>query len=113
MYNFGKGSSVLPGFTTGSISLSDTGTLSISGSGALVKDLSLSNKNLFTVTNQAGDKLKLTVAPTTGVFKGSFIYPGQKKKATTFSGVLFQDQLEGAGYFLGPDGGGSVSLFAR
>ena len=57
-YTYVKSGSVLPGFTAGTLELSDTGTLSLSGSGPLIKQLTLS-KSLFTVTDPGSDKLHL------------------------------------------------------
>lgn len=105
----GKNGSVLPGFTSGALTLSDTGTLSVPASGPLVKNVMLSPPHTFTVTNPGTDKLKMTVTASNGVFKGTFVYPGDKKP-TAFGGVLFQDQIDGGGFFLGPNGSGAVSL---
>jgi hypothetical protein len=105
----GSGESVLPGFTNGTLVLSDTGTLSLSGATPLEKTVMLTSKNALVVTDPGGDKAKATITASTGVFKGSFLYPGQTKR-TDFDGVLFQDQTIGGGFFVGPDGGGAVSL---
>lgn len=102
--------SVLPGFSSGVLVLSDTGTLSVSGSGSLVKDVTLVSPSKFEVTNPGADKLTITVTASTGSFKGTFHYPGKKNTVTDFSGVLFQDQTLGGGLFLGPDGSGAVLL---
>jgi hypothetical protein len=104
-----RGGSVLPGFNGGTLQLNDKGTLSGSGMGSIVKDLTLNSKNAFLITNPGTDKLKVTVTPSSGVFKGTFVYPGQTRP-TAFDGVLFQDQTAGGGFFLGPDGGGRVIL---
>ena len=109
VYRFAAGKSVLPGFTSGTLELSDTGALSVSGSTELVKDVTLKSNNTITVTNPGTDALKMTITPTNGVFKGTFLYPGQTKR-TSFNGVLYQDQTYGEGLFLGPNGSGSVIL---
>jgi hypothetical protein len=109
LYTYAKGDSVLPGFTTGTLEFSDTGTLSVSGTEPLVQELSLTPANHFELVDPVQDKLKVSVNAATGLFKGTFYYPGQKKP-TDFSGVLFQDQTIGGGFFLGPDGSGPVSL---
>jgi hypothetical protein len=61
------------------------------------------------ITGADKDSLKVALTPATGLFTGAFIYPGQKAP-TVFGGVLLQDQVRGAGLFLGPDGSGAVSL---
>jgi hypothetical protein len=104
----GRGESVLPGFTDGTLVLSDTGTLSLSGT-PLEKAVMLTSKNALVVTDPGMDKTKATITASTGVFKGSFFYPGQTKR-TDFDGVLFQDQTIGGGFFVGPNGSGTVSL---
>ncbi|MGA3172383.1 MAG: hypothetical protein ABSE62_15380, partial [Chthoniobacteraceae bacterium] len=100
------GSSALPGFTNGSLVLSDTGTLST----ALVQSVTLGTNNALDVNQPVMDGLKVKLRVTNGVFTGSFTYPGQPPHSspTSFGGVLFQDQTKGAGFFVGPDGGGVV-----
>ena len=99
---------VLPGFpvegaaTGGVLALSDTSGLILSAT------TYLTTSNKLTITNPP-DKLKVSITPSTGVFKGSFEYPGPMKKID-FTGVLFQDQTIGEGLFLGPDGSGTVTL---
>ena len=97
-----RGGSVLPGFTAGTLAVTD-----MSGS-IFSAPAALTSANKISLTNPPG-KLKMTITPSTGVFKGSFVYPGQTK-ATDFSGVLFQDQTIGGGFFLGPNGSGTVQL---
>jgi hypothetical protein len=63
----------------------------------------------LTVTDPGTDKTNATITASDGFFKGTFQYPGQKKP-TDFDGVLFQDQTPGAGFFVGPDGSGTVNL---
>jgi len=74
--------------------------------------MKLSAANVLKVTNSGKDKLKLTITPSTGVFNGTFQYPvaGGKTVLTTFTGVLFQDQVNGGGFFLGPNGSGAIDL---
>jgi hypothetical protein len=101
--------SVLPGFPVegsanyGTLVLSDTSGLMLSGSA----QLSPGNKLIVTGPE---DDLRLTISASTGVFKGTFLYPGAHRKRTDFSGVLFQDLTMGGGYFLGPGGSGTISL---
>ncbi len=103
------GSSILPGFVSGTLQLSDTGTLSISDTTQLDQTIALSTHNVFQLVAPVSDKLKISIKSANGVFSGSFLYPGDKTR-TDFSGVLFQDQTIGCGFFLGPDGSGTVSL---
>jgi hypothetical protein len=98
-----EGSSVLPGFTTGTLVLSDTTGVVLTGTCRL----SAANK---LITTNPPDKLTVTINPSTGVFKGTFMYPGKTPKPTDFAGVLFQDQTNGGGFFLGPNGSGTVNL---
>ena len=106
------GSSALPGFPGGTLVLSDSGALSESGSTELVQDVTLTSHNALAVTKPPMDGLKVTLTPSNGVFKGSFLYPipGKKPKLVEFSGVLFQDLSNGGGFFIGPAGSGIVSL---
>ena len=101
-----KHESVLPGFTTGTLVLSDTGTLAFN---PIVKDVTLTSMNQLIIQNPASDHLKVTIKASRGTFKGSFIYPG-KKKPIPFGGVLDQQTVSGAGFFLGPFGSGNVKL---
>jgi len=93
---------VLPGFTRGTLALSDTSGLILSGS-----------SHLFAgqlVVPHPKDNLTVTINPATGIFAGSFDYPGKTPRLTDFGGVLFQDQAIGAGFFIGPNRGGTVTL---
>ena len=110
----GNGGSVLTGFDSGTLEFSDTAALSISGTSQLDEAVSLNYENQLSFTNPvAGERVTAKITPSTGVFKGTFIYPKsntRKATRTTYSGVLLQDQLFGGGYFMGPNGGGTVSL---
>jgi hypothetical protein len=107
-----KKGSVLPGFTNGTLELSDTGALSLSGTEFLDKQVTLTSKNTLTVMDPGKDKLRIIITVASGVFRGTFLYPvpGKPPKLTGYYGVLFQDQTIGAGFFLGPDRSGTVSL---
>lgn len=105
LYAVAKKGSVLPGFTSGTLELSDTGALIT----PMDKTMTLTSANTLTVTNPGPDKTKITIHPSTGLFSGSFVYPNQTGR-TDFDGVLFQDQTIGSGFFLGPGGSGNVSL---
>ncbi len=109
LYTYPTGNSVLPGFTTGTLDLTDSGKLSLSGTTHLNQAVVLTSTNTLNLTAPIHDKLTVAVSPSTGVFKGTFVYPG-KTTPTAFAGVLFQDQTKGGGFFLGPDGSGSVTL---
>jgi hypothetical protein len=95
------GSNPLPGFSAGTLTLSDTTGTILSGSAQLT------SANKLVISNPP-DGLKITLTHP-GIFKGSFIYPGQTKR-TDFAGALFQDQIIGEGFFLGPNGSGIVTL---
>jgi hypothetical protein len=60
------------------------------------------------ITAMTGEKLSLTVTPSTGLFKGVFTPSGGEK--VQIQGALFQDSQTGTGYFLGPKTSGSVYL---
>ena len=100
------GVSVLPGFSRGTLEV--TGT----DGEALVKDVALSAANALAVTNPAADKLKVTITPATGVFKGTFrdSHAGATTVLTTFTGVLFQQSSVGGGFFVGAKDSGGVTL---
>ena len=105
------GSGVLPGFpaeggtSSGTLALSDTSGIILSGT------TQLSDSNKLIISNPQ-DRLNVAITPSTGTFRGTFMYPvpGNRPKPTAFAGVLFQDQTIGSGFFQGPNGGGTVSL---
>jgi ELWxxDGT repeat protein len=101
-YRCPKGGSVLPGFTSGTLELADS-----SGSVAHLITLTPPPANAFLITS--ADGLKLGVKSATGLLSGSILLPGQSR-VTPFSGVLFQKTKSGSGFFLGPNGPGSVDL---
>jgi hypothetical protein len=70
--------------------------------------LSVSNKNVVTVTDAAADNLTVKLSAK-GALTGSFIHTVTGKK-TTFSGVLQQKLNVGGGVFMGQTTAGSVSL---
>lgn len=104
-YSFTSGGSVLPGFVSGTLTLSDTNAVVLSGSAHLAAGDALSLYNPV-------DQLKVTLTPSTGIFKGAFSYPiaGKTAKRTAFSGVVLQSQNTAGGFYLGPNGSGMVSL---
>jgi hypothetical protein len=103
VYIVGKGSSVLPEFTTGALELSDTSGFT------LTADADLDSGNILFLDDPE-DGLKVSITPSTGLVKGSFYYPDGSSKRTDFTGVIFQDQNLIDGYFLGPNGSGDIDL---
>ncbi len=95
------GASVLPGFTTGTLVLTDTSGLSISNT------VSLSSSNVLTITGTNVAATRAAISAANGILSGAFTYPGQKKP-TSFQGVILQDAKTGQGLFIGPNGSGSV-----
>lgn len=69
----------------------------------------LDTKNLLQAAAPASTALKFTIAPASGLFTGTFMHPGTKK-ATPFSGVVFQKQNLATGVFTGSSKSGYVSL---
>jgi hypothetical protein len=86
------------------------GQLILSGGGFadswtnLIK-LDLNNK----VGGISSNKLKLTLTPATGLFKGSILNP-DTGKPLPFQGAIFQSDNSGFGYFLNLNQSGNVSL---
>jgi len=113
-YKFTSGGSVLPGFTAGTLELSDTGALSLLGGMQLDKSVTLTPANAITVGNPGPDVTRMRFVTSTGLFVGSFVYPGAviptAVKGLVFQGVVLQSGTVAGGFFLGPDGGGNVSL---
>ena len=96
------GGSVLPGFTAGTVTLSDTTGVVASG------NVLLGAGNKLSVPYAVG----VSITPSTGVFRGAFHYPltGQGSRLTEFAGVVSQDSGTGSGLFLGPNGSGTLTL---
>jgi hypothetical protein len=91
---------------------SGLGQFSISGGGlsqSWTNDIRLELNNR--VTNLSGPKLTLSVTPSTGLFRGTFVDP-DSHKSQPFQGVLllFQDSNIGIGYFLGSNQSGEIRL---
>jgi hypothetical protein len=61
------------------------------------------------VINQDTNRLKLTIAKSNGAFSGTVVPPASTR-AHSFNGVMLQKQNRGAGYFLGTNLTGRVSL---
>ena len=64
------------------------------------------------VVNQETNKLTLAISKPTGLFNGSVTPPGTKKPIR-FSGALLQKQDRGAGFFLGTNQAGAVTIGPR
>ena len=54
----------------------------------------------------------MTLSPSTGQFKGSFVDTAAVR-TVSFTGVVLQKSTNGAGYFLGTNQSGRVLLEAR
>ena len=66
----------------------------------IAKDVTLSLDNKVTVSLSDLDKLAITVSPSLGTFTGRFIHP-VSAKTTVISGILFQKENKGYGFFPG------------
>jgi len=86
------------------------GEFSISGGGlsqSWTNEIRLELNNR--VTNLSDAKLTLSITPSSGLFRGTFVDP-DSHKSEPFQGVLLQDINIGVGYFLGPDQSGEIRL---
>jgi hypothetical protein len=76
----------------------------------------ITNAVLLTVANQVVDlgsnRLRMSLNVKTGSFGGTFRVPATTR-ANRFKGVLLQEQVLGAGYFLGTDRSGALLLNAQ
>ena len=108
-YVAGRGLSDLPGFSSGTLTLNDSGALKSSGGSPITKAVTLTSANKLVVTNPGVDKLAVKVVSATGQILGTFRYPGQTKPLP-FGGVLFQKNTTGKGFFVGPSGSGTLTL---
>lgn len=98
-YQFTKGVPAL-NFSAGEVWLAN-GNLS----SAFTNQVTLDSSSK--VANQSSNKLTLTIATSTGMFKGSGVDP-VSGKALNFTGVLLQKQNFGGGFFTGTDQAGRV-----
>ena len=64
------------------------------------------------VSNASPNRLTMTLSPSTGQFKGSFVDTAAVR-TVSFTGVVLQKSTNGAGYFLGTNQSGRVLLEAR
>ena len=102
----GSGSVTYNYYTDNTNALFGTGSLV----GTLAGEITSITGPLWTTVAAGTYSVTLVEAITlsTGAFKGGFYYPDNSK--VSFRGVVFQDQTIGAGFFLGPDGSGTVNL---
>ena len=87
--------------------------LVILGLGNLTNDIiqavSIDAAGTITVPPPNSQNLKMKLQPSTGLFSGSFKHPVLGRKIN-FKGALFQSDYSGAGYFLGTNESGFVTL---
>jgi hypothetical protein len=95
-----KGAKILP-ITTGQVVLTGAG---LSSTNVILLDA----RNR--VVPQNGARLNLTISPSTGLFRGWVIADPVTGRATTFSGVICQEDGVGAGFFLMDGQSGQVLL---
>ncbi len=65
--------------------------------------------NRLQFANATPLKCRVTLKPSTGLFGGTFIHPGNGK-TTPLRGAILQKQRSGAGFFIGPNRAGPVNL---
>jgi hypothetical protein len=69
----------------------------------------LKSNNMVTVAPN-DEKVKVSFDARTGLLLGSFLHPDITNKLTSYWGAVLQDQNYGAGFFLGTNQSGSVTL---
>lgn len=105
------GSSYLPSTKTNAVLNLSAAEIYLDGG-----NLPLSLTNTFTlaagskVTDAGPHKLKLSFTAATGLFKGSLTPTNAGMKAIAFSGVVLQNTTNAAGYFLGTNQSGAVTI---
>jgi len=106
----GQSALLLPGNVAPTIAKNATLELNDGGFSDLVSlDVSISDKSKVSfILPTSLEKPKVTINSKTGGITGSFIHPVSLKR-TAFSGVIFQKQQYGSGYFLGAPASGSVA----
>jgi hypothetical protein len=100
----------MPATATNRVIAMTNGVLVLNGgnlSQAFTNDVVLSANNR--VTNASPNTLSLSIVPSTGLFKGSFLDPGTGR-TLKFGGALLQKTANGSGYFLGTNLSGHVSF---
>lgn len=91
-------SNALVTFTGGNLAADFTNTIAIDAKSKVI--------------NQSSNKLTLTFSKSSGTFSGS-VTPPMGGKAIAFKGAVLQKQTNGAGFFLGTNRSGRVSLQAE
>ena len=76
----------------------------------LTNQITLESSGTIIVSPPNTDKLALTINKTTGAISGSFLNPANPKQTIKINGILFQNQTNAAGYFLGTNQGGAFLL---
>jgi len=88
-----------------------SGTFTLGGgdlpASAIQDTLAIFSNGAVAVSGTNG--VTLTVTPSTGAFRGSFLWPVAGTK-TSFGGVIYQKPPQGYGLFLGKDQSGSVEI---
>ncbi len=75
----------------------------------LTKLFTLGAKSKIDLAPSGSDKFILQIAPATGSFNGTFFDAGTRK-TRKFRGLFIQSEPLGAGYFLGDDASGSITI---
>jgi hypothetical protein len=78
-------------------------------SSPLLSEVALSTLNKISVTSSNTNQLTLTITLASGLLNGSFLNP-DTRKPSPIKGVVLQKQNGGAGFFLGTNQSGRVSL---
>jgi hypothetical protein len=75
----------------------------------IISPVSLASNNVVKVLGANTNKIKLTVTPATGLFRGTFVNP-VNRKSVSFNGAVFQKLNYASGYFRGTNQAGRVIL---
>ena len=76
----------------------------------LTNQVTLESSGTIIVSPPNTNKLALTINKTTGAITGSFANPSNPKQSIKINGILFQNQTNAAGYFLGTNQSGAFLL---
>jgi uncharacterized repeat protein (TIGR03803 family) len=99
--------------TAGVPSVAGTNTVTLGGGNLtsdIVKSVGIDAHGKVTVFSPGSDKLTLNITPATGQFSGSFLNPAIAEKTFKFNGLLLQTDNSGAGFFLGTNQSGFVTV---
>ena len=97
---------------SGGPAIAGTGTLTLGGGGLaanIVKNVLIETNGTITVSPPGNDKVTLTINMATGEFGGSFLHPAINQ-TSRFAGQFVQTNTFGAGFFLGTDRSGFVTI---